>query len=134
MKRLMMLCAAMICATGLVACGPAQPEAEAPLAPEVTVAAPLPTDAWVGDWIGVEGNTLKIEATGTPGEYKILERTLDGPLSYTGRAAGATIAFQDADQQARTIQAGTGEQTGLKYLAGKTNCLWIASGRGFCRD
>ncbi len=134
MTRLTLLCAVMASTASLAACGPGAeaPPAEAP-AP-VTQPAALETDAWIGDWIGVEGNSLKIAASAAPGEYKISERTLDGPLAYNGRGMGATIVFQDKDMQTRTIRPGTGDETGLKYLAGKTNCLWIETGRGFCRD
>ncbi len=130
MKRPMMLCTVLPSAVSLAACGPAKqaPEATAAVAP-----AALPTDAWIGDWIGVEGNTLKIAATAAPGAYAITEVTLDGPLTYTGTADAAAIAFQEKDKP-MTIRAGTGDETGLKYLTGKTNCLWIETGRGFCRD
>jgi hypothetical protein len=138
MQRLMI--AAVVCL--LAACNETPPQknvaAPEPAAP-VTTVAPAPmavgTGAWIGDWIGVEGNTLKIEATATQGEYAITEGTLDGPRTYSGKAAeGETIVFTDKDQKTRSIRAGTGEDTGLKYLAGKTNCLWIETGRGFCRD
>ena len=116
----------------LAACNDAPKDVAAPAAPVVQPAA-LATDAWIGDWVGVEGNTLRIEAGPAPGAYRISERTLDGPLSYDGRAAGDPIVFQETDK-VRTIRAGAGAQTGLKYLAEKTNCLWIEPGRGFCRD
>ena len=136
MKRLAHNCSvALVTALSLASCGPApQPpapkiEAAPAVAPAVT---PLPTDAWLGDWIGVEGNTLKIENGGVPGAYTMSERTLDGPLSYTGIAQGAAISFEEKGK-VKTIRAGTGDETGLKYLAGKTNCLVIEPSRGFCR-
>jgi hypothetical protein len=134
MMRAGLYCVTFIALASLAACGP-KPEnkAEAPKVEEVAPAT-LATDAWLGDWIGVEGNTLKIEAGATPGNYKIAEGQLDGPITYDGRASGAEIAFTDKDGQARTIKAGAGKDTGLKYLDGKSNCLWIEAGRGFCRD
>ena len=115
------LALAIVAGLSLAACGPApQP------------AAPLPSDALLGDWIGVEGATLKIKSGAAPGVYEISERTLDGPLAYTGNALGAAISFEE-NGKVKTIRAGAGDDTGLKYLAGKTNCLVIESGRGFCR-
>ncbi len=124
-------------ALGLTACNQPAPETPPPEAPaEAPAEAKMPapaTDAWLGEWIGVEGNTLKIEAGDAPGVYNITEGTLDGPLTYTGTAQGDVIGMT-RDGKAETIKAGTGDETGLKYLAGKTNCLVIESGRGFCRD
>lgn len=121
----------------LAACSPtkapetssAAPEAAAP---QTAVAEPAATDGWLGKWIGVEGNTLTIEATGVKGAYAITEVTLDGPKNYVGTSAGDHIAFVDGAASG-SIKAGTGDETGLKWLAGKTNCLVIESGRGFCR-
>lgn len=120
----------------LAACSPAP----APKAEDVTEAtaiaekkpAPL-TDAWIGDWTGVEGAMLKISAGDAPGVYAINEITLDGPISFAGVNDGATIRFERNGVQ-ETIRAGSGDDTGLKYLAGKTNCLVIKSGEGFCRE
>jgi hypothetical protein len=107
----------------------AKPEAAATQTP---VAEAPQTDAWIGKWIGVEGNTLTIEETGVKGAYAIVEGTLDGEKRYGGKAEGDHIALIDAGASG-AIRAGTGDETGLKYLAGKTNCLIIDSGRGFCR-
>ena len=118
----------------LGACSPPQQESAEPALPSVQ---PQPetfaADAWLGKWIGVEGNTLDIaSANGAPGLYAITEGTLDGPKTYTGNAEGDGIGFTDGDRRL-TLRAGTGDETGLKYLAGKTNCLVSESGRGFCR-
>ena len=135
MQSWMMWSASAIAAVPLAACGPSPVPAPS-LEPAATVTQPaaLETDAWLGEWIGVEGNTLKIEKGDAPGAYRIAESQLDGPISYNGRAEGASIVFQDQDMQTRTIKSGAGEQTGLKYLQAKSNCLWIEAGRGFCRD
>jgi hypothetical protein len=124
----------MFALLGLYACSqPASPPAAESAAPQTGVAAPAPADAWIGKWIGVEGNTLTIEATGVKGVYAITEVTLDGPKTYPGNAEGDHIAIVDAGKPG-TITASNGDATGLKYLAGKQNCLLIESGRGFCRD
>jgi hypothetical protein len=32
------------------------------------------------------------------------------------------------------LRQGSGVETGLKYLAGKKDCLVVKSGEGYCRD
>lgn len=120
----------------LAACQPASDtKTDETAAPATTVEEKKPapaTDAWLGQWIGVEGTLLTIDVGASPGVYAITETTLDGPVSFAGTADGDIIRFERAGAQ-ETIRAGTGDDTGLKYLAGKTNCLVIKSGEGFCR-
>jgi hypothetical protein len=117
----------------LAACSPKSTETESAAPPvETAKMAPPATDAWLGKWIGVEGNTLQIEVGAAPGEYAITEGTLDGVLHYTGQAQGDLIATTNGGKS-ETIRSGAGADTGLKYLADKQNCLVIESGRGFCR-
>lgn len=91
------------------------------------------TDAWVGKWTGPEGLVLEIAKTATAGRYDVKVTLLDGTGSYTGTADGDTIRFTRAGVQ-ETIRKATGDQTGLKWLAGKKNCLMIKQSEGFCRD
>jgi len=100
-------------------------------AEDATMAA-LPTDAWTGKWIGVEGLALDIQPGDGPGKYALAVTLLDGTSNYEGTAAGETISFT-REGKTETIRKATGDETGLKYLAGKTNCLMIRSGEGFCR-
>ena len=90
------------------------------------------TDAWIGKWTGPEGLALDIEKTEAPGSYKITVNLLDGANTYAGTADGDGIAFMRAGTR-ETIRAATGDDTGLKYLAGKPNCLMIKQAEGFCR-
>lgn len=91
-----------------------------------------PTDAWIGKWVGVEGLALAI-APASPGHYTLSVTLLDGTNRYDGTADGDVIRFTRAGK-AETVRAATGDETGLKYLAGKQDCLMIKSGEGFCRD
>jgi len=93
----------------------------------------LPTDAWVGRWIGVEGLVLDIQPAGELGRYVLSVTLLDGTKSYDGTADGDMIRFT-RDGRPESIRAATGAQTGLKWLAEKQNCLMIQQGEGFCRD
>jgi hypothetical protein len=108
----------------------------APQAPEPTPAAPeAPVDAWVGDWPGVEGTFLRIEAGVTPGAYTLTQGTLDGVATYPGAVDGDAIVFTRAGGAApERIRRGSGAETGLKWLLEKSDCLVIREGEGYCRD
>ena len=93
----------------------------------------LPTDAWIGKWIGVEGLVLDIQPAGEPGRYVLSLSLLDGTKSFDGTADGDSIRFT-RDGRPESIRAATGAETGLKWLAEKQNCLMIQEGEGFCRD
>lgn len=96
----------------------------------------LPTDDWVGRWAGPEGLYLDIQPSpnGKRGHYAIANRdTLDREANYAGEADGTAISFV-RDGQALSIRQGSGEETGFKYLAGKTDCLIVIPGKeGYCR-
>lgn len=91
------------------------------------------TDAWVGKWTGPEGLVLDIAKTAQAGHYDVKVTLLDGSGSYTGTADGDVIRFTRGGTQ-EVIRKATGDQTGLKWLAGKQNCLMIKQSEGFCRD
>lgn len=101
-----------------------------------TAPAVLPTDAWVGRWTGPEGLFLDIQPApdGRPGQYAITNRdNLDREASYSGVADGEAIRF-DRDGRQLNLRPGKGDETGFKYLAGKTDCLIVEVGKeGYCR-
>jgi hypothetical protein len=92
---------------------------------------PALTDSWVGRWRGPEGTYLEIAAVN--GAYEITVKDLDAARTFTGSAVGNRIEFR-RDGAAESIGATNGDETGMKWLAGKTNCLTIKLGEGFCRD
>ncbi|MES2681883.1 MAG: hypothetical protein V4650_00040 [Pseudomonadota bacterium] len=57
----------------------------------------------------------------------------DGAKAYEGRSKLDHITFE-RDGKAESIRAGTGADTGMKWLAEKKDCLVIQPGEGFCRD
>jgi hypothetical protein len=89
------------------------------------------TDPWLGQWNGPEGTFLKLE--GGKGKYQVTIQNLDGPRTFSGRAADDEIQFE-RDGVKETIRATNGVETGMKWLAGKTDCLTIKTGEGYCRD
>ena len=89
------------------------------------------TDAWVGRWNGPEGTYL--ELAGANGVYDVTIKDLDAARTFTGKAAGDRIEFR-RDGATESIRATNGDATGMKWLAGKTHCLTIKPGEGYCRD
>ena len=105
-----------------------------PEPPEVSSAPPgvtKPADRWLGRWEGVEGTYLEI--TKTDDRYVIEIKDLDKTNVYQGLAFTDGIAFT-RDGKTETIHARSGEQTGMKWLASKKNCVVIRYGEGYCRD
>lgn len=89
------------------------------------------TDAWLGQWNGPEGTYLLLAKNGA--QYSVKIQSLDGPATYEGIAAGDRVEFK-RDGKTETIRAGSGNETGMKWLLEKKNCLVIKQGEGFCRD
>ncbi|WP_156678822.1 hypothetical protein [Sphingomonas profundi] len=112
---------------GMVVANEAAPSNPQAPSPNVT------TDGWVGRWIGVEGLVLQIGAGERPGTYRLHIALMDSEGDYTGVADGDSIRFT-RNGVSETIRATSGEETGLKWLAEKKDCLTIKPGEGFCRD
>ena len=87
-----------------------------------------------GRWIGVEGMVLDIAHAGAPGHYDLtMQWDLDHKGNFDGTANGRTITFIRNDIP-ETLRPTDGDATGLKYLSGKTDCLTVKPGEGYCRD
>ena len=85
----------------------------------------------MGKWPGVEGTFLEIARDGE--RYAITVADLDGPKTYRGTAVGDHIEFTRGGRT-ESIRAASGTETGMKWLADKTECLVITVGsEGFCR-
>ena len=86
---------------------------------------------WLGKWIGPEGTYLQLSRQAHA--YRIVIQSLDGQRRFTGKPLGKEhIQFQ-RDGKILQIRAGTGRDTGMKWLATKENCLIIETGEGYCR-
>ena len=71
---------------------------------------------------------------GAPGHYDLtMQWDLDHKGNFDGTANGRTITFIRNDIP-ETLRPTDGDATGLKYLAGKTDCLTVKPGEGYCRD
>lgn len=87
--------------------------------------------SFTGKWTGPEGTYLTVTPQGP--DYLVTVANLDGPRDFTGKATANGIAFT-RDGQVLTIRKGTGEDTGMKWLAGKHDCIVVAANEGYCHD
>ncbi|MES2548022.1 MAG: hypothetical protein V4575_09970 [Pseudomonadota bacterium] len=94
------------------------------------ISTPL-ADKWLGKWNGPEGTFLQL--VGGNGKYEVTIQDLDGPRTFQGQAAGNAVEFERNGVK-ETLRATNGDETGMKWLSGKSNCLTIRAGEGYCRD
>lgn len=95
------------------------------------ITSPGVTDAWIGKWDGPEGTSLEI--SGGNGKYVLTIADLDSVKQYTGISTGSQITFE-RNGTTEIIQASTGADTGMKWLAEKSNCLRVRVGEGWCKN
>lgn len=91
---------------------------------------------WAGLWVGVEGLFVEITLT-TPGTYELEmmgeSEDVKDNIRVPGRDAEGGIAFE-RNGETLLLRSATGEETGLKWLEDKKNCLMVEEFEGFCRD
>ncbi|WP_374394250.1 hypothetical protein [Sphingopyxis sp.] len=88
---------------------------------------------WAGKWTGVEGMYATITPT-EPGKYKLeMQSDLDTKGTYDGEDSEHGIKFKRGSEEL-SLRRGSGDETGLKYLASKKECLIVKEGEGYCRD
>jgi hypothetical protein len=92
----------------------------------VDPAAPL-----LGRWNGPEGTFLLLAGEG--GKYVVTVQNLDGPRTFDGKASGNAIEFM-RDGKIVSIRPTNGAGTGMKWLAGRKDCVVVAPNEGYCRD
>lgn len=109
---------------------------KAPTAHNATATmANVPTNAWIGRWVGPEGLFLDIASKGGEfsGRYTLkMQYTLDKRASVEGMAHLDTIVFE-RDGEQHVLRAGTGAQSGMKWLADKRQCLIVGTAEAYCR-
>lgn len=92
-------------------------------------------DPFAGRWTGPEGLYAQIAPAAAPGAYTVeMQYTLDDKGNFTATREGDTLKLTRKGQ-AVTITPGSGDATGMKWLAGKQDCLVVVAGsEGYCRD
>ncbi|ESQ76676.1 hypothetical protein [Asticcacaulis sp. AC402] len=88
-------------------------------------------NSFIGTWTGPEGTSLTVTPKGS--DYAVTVVNLDGPRDFTGTAVNDGLRFT-RDGQTFTIRKGTGDDTGMKWLAGKKDCIVVAPSEGYCHD
>src|SRR3546814_1925851 len=89
--------------------------------------------SWAGKWTGVEGLYVTITPT-EPEHYKLeMQSDLDTKGTYEGHDSEHGIQFERGGKPF-TLYRANGDDAGLKYLAGKKECLKVQDGEGYCRD
>src|SRR5580692_10618317 len=88
-------------------------------------------EKWLGKWNGPEGNFLLLSLNGRL--YLVKIQSLDSLDTYEGVSTVDGIQF-NRNGKTESDHAGNGEDTGMKRLLNKKNCLIIKYGEGFCRD
>ncbi len=135
----MKLVLVILVALAILGCSPKEREGsdDSDIPPQ-QMALAIPTDAWLGEWRGVEGLHMSVDkdAVKGPGHYILVMRFgLDDKDSgiFNGLATGDTITFtRDGSEQ--VLRHTNGRAIGLKWLEEKTDCLIVKEGEGYCRD
>lgn len=104
---------------------PVNPVASAP-------AARLEAD-YLGRWTGVEGMFLNVTKRDGGGVTLEMQWDLDNKGSFPGDVTAEGLRFM-RNGVAETATFSDGNATGLKWLAGKKECLTVKTGEGYCRD
>ena len=88
---------------------------------------------YLGRWTGVEGMYLLVASKPGGGVALEMQWDLDHKGTFDGSVTAEGLRFE-RDGVAETAVRTNGDATGLKYLAGKTDCLIVKPGEGYCRD
>jgi len=88
---------------------------------------------YLGRWTGVEGMYLVVRDP-AQGDVRLeMQYDLDNRIETTGTVTPEGIRFQRGDATL-LLRPTDGDATGLKWLAGRKNCLTVQEGEGYCRD
>lgn len=92
-----------------------------------------PSASLEGKWTGVEGTALNVTKDGD--KFKVAITNMEGRTeTFDGVAKGDSIEFKRKDK-IETVKAASGDDTGMKWLAGKKNCVVITKGsEGYCKQ
>lgn len=137
---------AFLAPLALAACGnPAAPlPAESPTpaaitpAPAPSAVAPAPAATakleadYLGKWIGVEGMFLNVTKRAGGGVTLEMQWDLDHKGTFPGSVTAEGLRFTRNGQDEIAVPS-DGDATGLKWLAGKKDCLTVKQGEGYCR-
>ncbi|MEH3101505.1 hypothetical protein [Sphingomonas adhaesiva] len=142
---------ALLAPLALASCGkPAQPtpaETRGATGPAPAVITPAPAASavapepaatarpeadYLGKWIGVEGMVLNVTKQAGGGVTLEIQWDLDNKGTFPGSVTAEGLRFT-RDGKDEIAVPSDGDATGLKWLAGKKDCLTVKPGEGYCR-
>lgn len=109
------------------------PQTEVAPEPTPTAAAARSAADYVGRWKSVEGTYLLVKPGNGDAVELEMQWDLDHHGNFAGRLGDSGISFIRGGV-VETAKTTDGDATGLKYLAGKKDCLTVKAGEGYCRD
>lgn len=113
---------------------PAAPAPVTPATPDAQPAAGAKVEAdYLGRWTGVEGMYLVVAPKPGGGVTLEMQWDLDNKGTFDGSVTAEGLRFT-RNGAAETAVHTDGNATGLRYLAGKQDCLTVKPGEGYCRD
>jgi hypothetical protein len=123
-------------ANSMTSAGATEPAADNIAAPAATPS-PAPSTAnasrdYAGRWIGVEGTYLNVTPTGPSSASLEMQYDLDNKGTYPASVTSEGLRFT-RNGETLLLRPSNGDATGLKWLAGKRDCLTVKSGEGYCR-
>lgn len=135
-----------IAANSMTSAGATEPAADNIAAATTETPTPAPTSApnadattetartYSGRWIGVEGMYLDVTPTGpTTATLNMrwgLDADMEGRFPATVTRDGLRFT---RNGETLLLRPSDGDATGLKWLAGKKDCLTVATDEGYCR-
>ena len=98
------------------------------------VAPPATETAYLGKWIGPEGLVLDVTAKAGGGVAINNQWTLDDKGQFAGSVTAEGLRWMRGNAPVTAVMT-DGDATGMKWLAGKKNCLTVTAGsEAYCRD
>jgi hypothetical protein len=104
----------------------------APTTPAPTGTAKVEAD-YLGRWTGVEGMYLEVASKAGGGVTLDMQWDLDNKGTFDGSVTAEGLRFTRNGVAESAVHT-NGDATGLKYLAGKQDCLTVKPGEGYCKD
>ena len=115
---------------------PATDEADVsppPVAPPAAGDATKVEADYLGRWTGVEGMYLVVATKPGGGVTLDMQWDLDNRGTFDGSVTAEGLRFMRNGVAESAVHT-NGDATGLKYLAGKQDCLTVKPGEGYCKD
>ena len=114
-------------------------QAASPAPATPPAATPAPSDTakleadYLGRWTGVEGMYLVVASKPGGGVTLDMQWDLDNKGTFDGSVTAEGLRFMRNGVAESAVHT-NGDATGLKYLAGKQDCLTVKAGEGYCKD